>query len=347
MDELLTAMDRTSANLAKLEDLWRRAAPFLPTGPSRGSDPEYDNLRRAWQDLLAGLPPIDGWTITEELPDADALGQDFIDYLEIGEPPFPVYEAAEKPTKDLAEYRFRLHRARCRAARERLEQLTGVIDTALPRLLDGVPRASQDRLDGSAVDQITAAVGQIERLMGDGTARRGRWGDLHRHLHFGQGHDWHDIHELDWPSVRSDVQAAAFTDTDPLPVPEIDLGQAAAGHLTGTATIALPWKELDDDGFERLLYDVLRSFPEHQNVQWLMQTRAPDRSRDLSLERVLQISTGEVRTERVIVQGGFVKLIWPRGDGLFWPHPHRAGRVMGWPVGLWCGRGGSWWCRSR
>ena len=35
MDELLTEMDRTSANLAKLEDLWRRAAPFLPTGPSR------------------------------------------------------------------------------------------------------------------------------------------------------------------------------------------------------------------------------------------------------------------------------------------------------------------------
>jgi hypothetical protein len=93
-----------------------------------------------------------------------------------------------------------------------------------------------------------------------------------------------------------------LSDTDPLPVPDIDLGQAAAGHLTGAATIALPWNRLDDDGFERLLYDLLRDFPEHQNVQWLMQTRAPDRGRDLSLERSLRDATGGVRTERVIVQ---------------------------------------------
>lgn len=124
MDELLTAMDRTAANLVKLQDVWNRAARFVPTGPSRGSHPEYDNLRRAWNDLLAGLPPIDGWTITDELPDIDALGQDFIDYFEISEAPFPLHEAGQKPGKDLAEYQFRLNRARSRAARERLDQFT-------------------------------------------------------------------------------------------------------------------------------------------------------------------------------------------------------------------------------
>ena len=165
-----------------------------------------------------------------------------------------------------------------------------------------MPRDSQERLEGPDVDQLTAAVDEIERLMGDTAQRRGRWGDLHRHLYFGQGHDWHDIHEFDWPSVRSDVEGAALYDPDPLPVPDMDLGQAAAGHLTGAATIALPWDRLDEDGFERLLYDLLRNFPEHQNVQWLMQTRAPDRGRDLSLDRVLRDSTGSVRNERVIVQ---------------------------------------------
>jgi hypothetical protein len=108
--------------------------------------------------------------------------------------------------------------------------------------------------------------------------------------------------ELDWPSVRPDIEAAAFDDTEPLPVPDMDLGHAAGAHLTGRATSALPWDRLDDDGFERLLYDLLRDIPEHQNVQWLMQTRAPDRGRDLSLDRVQQDSTGSVRTERVIVQ---------------------------------------------
>lgn len=88
-----------------------------------------------------------------------------------------------------------------------------------------------------------------------------RWSDLHRHLSFGEGHDWHDIRELDWDSVRPDVEAAGRADADPLPVPGIDLGVAAAGQLTGTATGALPWDRLSDGGFERLLYDLLRDLP--------------------------------------------------------------------------------------
>jgi Restriction endonuclease len=302
LDDLLSAMDRSAANLAKLELVWERAASFIPTGPARGSHPEYDDLSRTWKDLLGGLPPIDGWTVTEELPDIDSLGQAYIDCFEIGEPPFQLDEAGDKPGRDLAEYRFRLNRARRRAARKRLQELTALIELALPPLLDGVSRDSRDRIEGPGVDRITASLSEIERLMGDTSQRQGRWGDLYRHLHFGQGHDWHDIQELDWPSVRSDVEAAAFADTDPLPVPDIDLGEAAAGHLTGVATVALSWNRLDDDGFERLVYDLLRGFPEHQNVQWLTRTRAADRARDLSLERILRDSTGGIRTERVIVQ---------------------------------------------
>ncbi|MET8454400.1 restriction endonuclease [Streptomyces sp. NPDC005209] len=302
LEELLGVMDRAAANLAKLDSVWARAVTFIPAGPARGSHPEYDDLRRAWTDLLPGLPRIDGWTITDRLPDIDELGQSFIDYFEISEPPDAVHAAGEKPGEDLDEYRYRLNRARRRAARSRLQQLISTIDAALPRVLAGVERDSQERLDNEQTEQIRAAVGEIERLIGDTTERRGRWSDLHRHMRFGQGHDWHDILEFDWPTVRADVEAGALGDSDPLPVPELDLGQAASGHLTGTATIALPWERLDDDGFERLLYDLLRSIPEHQNVQWLTQTRAPDRGRDLSLDRILRDGTGGVRTERVIVQ---------------------------------------------
>ncbi|MDI2031555.1 restriction endonuclease [Saccharopolyspora sp. TS4A08] len=302
LNDLLIAIDRAAANLAKLEEVWQRAEPFIPTEPQRGSHPEYDNLRRAWADLLPGLPEVDGWTITDELPDIDEIGQMFLDYFTISEYPAEAYKVREKPGNDLSEYRYRLDRARRRAARERLNELTSFIDTTLPVLLTDVARDSQDVLEGLAVDKVSDAVDEIERLLGPSAERRGRWNDLHRHLRFGQGHDWHDIYELDWPSVRADVEAGALADTDPLPVPDIDLGQAAAGKLTGAATVALPWDRLDDDGFERLLFDLLRSFPEHANVQWLMKTRAPDRGRDLSLERVLRDSTGGTRNERVIVQ---------------------------------------------
>ena len=84
---------------------------------------------------------------------------------------------------------------------------------------------------------------------------------------------------------------------------EVDRIRGAVGEIErlmgDTAERRGRW---DDDAFEHLLYDLLRDFPEHQNVQWLMQTRAPDRGRDLSLERVLQDGTGGVRTERIIVQ---------------------------------------------
>lgn len=302
LEELLRIMDRAAANLTKLDGVWERAAAFIPSGPARGSDPEYDDLARAWSDLLGGLPPIDGWKITNHLPDIDAIGQSFIDCFEAGLPTHFVDEATELPGRDLSEHRYRLNRARRRAARDRLQQLLGLVDTLLTRLLEGVARDSLEQLTNPLVPQITEAVAEIERLLGDTAQRLGRRGDLHRHIHFGQGHDWHDIAEFDWPSVRSDVTASAFSDIDPLPVPELELGHAAAGELTGQVTTALAWDRLDDDGFERLLFDILRVFPEHQNVQWLSHTRAADRGRDLSMDRILQDSTGGSRSERVIVQ---------------------------------------------
>jgi hypothetical protein len=302
LEELLRAMDRTAANLSKLDSVWERAKPFIPTGPQRGSDPQYDDLRAAWADLLPGLPQIDGWTITEPLPDIDDMGQAFIDYLDIGEPPTTVLAAGDKPGADLAAYRYRLDRARRRAARRRLEQLVSTVDAALPLALVGTEQDAVKRLENEHTERIEIAIREIARLLGEDAKDIDRWWDLLRHMRFSQGHDWHDIVELDWPAVRAGIEAKSLGGSDPLPVPDIDLGQAASGNLTGAATLALPWGRLSDDGFERLLYDLLRDIPEHQNVEWLMQTRAPDRGRDLSMERVLQDGSGGVRMERVIVQ---------------------------------------------
>lgn len=231
------------------------------------------------------MPPIEGWTITEELPDIDDAGRAFIDYADIGEHPFPVWEALEQPAKDIAEYRYRLNRARRRAVRGRLEELLAYVDTSLPALLADVLPSSAEVPAGALVEQLRGAFREIERLMGEATRRSSRWGDLARHLSFGQGHDWHDIANLDWPDVRTDVEDAGRGDDDPLPVPSIDLGVVASGNLTGGASSALPWHRLDPSTFERLLYDLLRDLPQHQNVQWLQRTQAADRGRDLTCER--------------------------------------------------------------
>ncbi|MFI0144657.1 restriction endonuclease [Streptomyces globisporus] len=302
LEELLRAMDRTAANLKKLESVWEQAKPFIPTGPQLGSSVQYDGLKAAWADLLPGLPPIDGWTITDLLPDIGDIGQAFLDYREIGMSPTEVHAAGDKPEADLAAYRYRLDRARRRAARGRLEQLVALVDAVLPLALGEAARDSLERLENEQTERVEAAVGEIARLLGENAESLDRWWDLDRHMRFSQAHDWHDIIEFDWPAVRAGIEAKALGDSDPLPVPDTDLGHAASGSITGAATLALPWDRLDDDGFERLLYDLLRDIPDHQNVEWLMQTRAPDRGRDLSMDRVLRDGSGGVRTERVIVQ---------------------------------------------
>lgn len=295
-------MDRASANLAKLDDVWNSAQPMIPTGPSRGTCSDYEDLRRRWASLLPGLPPVNGWTVTAELPDIDAAGQAFIDYGEILEPPFNLINELEEPGVQLDEYRFRLLQARRAAVRERLETLTAMINDLIPKIIEGVPRDSLKPVDDPRTTEVEEAITEIERLLGDSTQRRGRWGNFHRHMHFGQGHDWHDIAELDWPSVRDDIEAASLSEADPIPVPDIDLGAAASAHPTGSASTGLDWASLDDDGFERLLFDLLNGFSNYQNVEWLMKTRAPDRGRDLSAERVIADGGGTTRTERTIIQ---------------------------------------------
>lgn len=302
LPELLDNFDRTSANLKQLEAIWEKASFFLPESPTLGTQPEYENLRRAWTDILPHLPPINGWTITEPLPDIDALGHALLEYAEIGEPPYQVIEAKQKPANDLAEYRYKLDKARRSIVKERISDLIAQIERDLPLLLRGVDRNSSVILEGSIKDNLLQAFDELPRLMGDTPRQSERWGDLHRHLSFGHGQDWHDIWLMDWPSIKPDVLAATFHPEDPLPVPKVDLGDFSSRNLSGKVSSALAWDRLDASDFERLLFDLLQNLDDHQNVRWLQKTNAPDGGRDLECERVLRDGAGGVRTERVVIQ---------------------------------------------
>ena len=166
LNGLLAIFDRAAANLTKLEDVWTRAKPLLPTGPAAGSSPEYDDLVRGWNDLLDGLPRIDGWRIEIELPDMDEVGRNFIDYFEIGEPPLSVYDDIERPDRAIAEYRYRLHRARRRATQKRLRVLTDQVETCLLRIRGELPTGKPNSIfTSTSTQEVEEAVGEIERLL--------------------------------------------------------------------------------------------------------------------------------------------------------------------------------------
>jgi hypothetical protein len=93
-----------------------------------------------------------------QLPKADEIGQMYADYFEIGEPPTGAMEAAEEPGRALDDYRFRLARARRRAIRERLQELTLTINDLLPKILRGVPRDSRKMITDANATHIAAFV---------------------------------------------------------------------------------------------------------------------------------------------------------------------------------------------
>lgn len=296
LEELLAIMDVAAANLAKLYNVLDRAELEYPKGPSFGSSIEYDNLSRSWTDLLGGLPPIDGYRVVAHLPDIDDIGRHWADYFDF-DIPHELYQKLEAPRKEVEEYKYRLTRARATAIADRLNHLVAAVDTSLRVISSDDSAAESDHY--SAVEN---GVAELDRLVGDAIERRGRWSDLRRHLRFGQGHDWDDIAALDWPTVRADVLAALDTTDRPLSVPAVDLGTLASSKPAGGVTTQLAWTSINEEQFERILFDVLSKLPRHQNVQWLTRTNAPDRGRDLSAERLIDDGTGAVRTERVIVQ---------------------------------------------
>lgn len=59
---------------------------------------------------------------------------------------------------------------------------------------------------------------------------------------------------------------------------------------------------VDDAGFERLIYNLLRDGDGYQRVQWLTNANAPDRGRDLSAERTLSDALTGAQNQRIIVQ---------------------------------------------
>jgi len=112
----------------------------------------------------------------------------------------------------------------------------------------------------------------------------------------------HDIADFDWPEVKPRLFSALHGDREPLPVDDVDLGALGARPPLGRVPTRLDLSRLDDQGFEGLIFALLASTEGYENVDWLMETRAADRGRDLSVQRVSVDALSGTRRERVIVQ---------------------------------------------
>lgn len=305
---LMAALEKFEAvegNLVKLERLWSEIEELMPSGVSFGPDAEYEDRSRSYGAILAALPKIDGWKPEAEPPDLDDLAQNRFDALDVGEPSaqMAVEKWAEEPGRELREYRFRLNSKRRALIRDALVELIDQVDAALRvlRRKTGDHEAGQ-KLPAADWDELRAHISQIEVLLGSSVDRPQRWRDLRRHMGFADPGDLHDIEVMDWPQARKALRAGLYGANDPLPVEVEDLASLVEARPRGPVTTELNWASLSAEGFERLIFSLIADERGYENPEWLMQTSAPDRGRDLSAVRVLLDALSGTLRLRVVIQ---------------------------------------------
>lgn len=307
LDEALQLFDATEANLRRLEAVWAELEQLVPDGISFGdSHPEgrrYRELSRAFSEIAAALPPVDDYRIDQIPWDLNDIAQGRLDAAELGEAAvaMSVEDGIEAPGRGIDEYRHRLNKSRRQLVRDHVAVVEGEIDRLLAALSATVAQDSEAFVHPD-FPSLSERFSQLERLVGGQVPRTKSWQTLQRHLAFGQGVDLHDIAARDWPLVRGEIESNLYSDLEPVPVAQVDLGTIVTTKPRGVVTTALNWRALSDADFERLLFSIVSDAAGYQNPAWLTKTDAPDRGRDISVDRVLADSLGVTRTERVIIQ---------------------------------------------
>lgn len=304
----LNQFEATEANLVKLETLWKEIQKCLGSANSNCHNPEHeaacDERSRTFRQIAAVMPKIDGYELGFEIDRYLDVFMEHHDANEVGEFQTMVTHLAHSTRQGpiLDEYRFRFNAKRRELAGQTVEDVCGRVEKLLDQLVKMT--ASDDvskPLPPEHLDQLRQEVKSIDALLGSTIKRGGRWDMLLRHVHFGTKCDLNDIVEHDWPSVKEWLEKKLYGEDDPLPVKADDLGALVASKPSGPVVTELKWSDLKDDDFERLIFNLITGSDGYENAEWLTKINAPDRGRDLSVQRVFQDPLSGSRRERVII----------------------------------------------
>tara|TARA_R110001592_G_scaffold362112_1_gene674946 strand:+ start:19 stop:1209 length:1191 start_codon:yes stop_codon:yes gene_type:complete len=308
LNDALKQFEATEANLVKLEALWEKIKSMIPESVSFGdmTDGVYDDCCRDYRQVREALPKIDGWTMPDSLLELNEIGQFRFDAMEIGdfESAVIIDEHIFSPEKDLKEYRYRLNRSRRTVFRHALLEEIRIANLALARLRTDYPSKleANGSVDGDDWEVLVSSVSRIDTILGSSAKRPPRWGDLKRHLHYGMIGDLRDIIKHDWPAVDAGMTEILYGSSDPLPVAVDDLGELVKARPVGEIATKLNWEAIDEDDFERLVFNLISQTEGYENAEWLTKTNASDRGRDLSCQRVFLDKLGGTFRLRVIIQ---------------------------------------------
>ena len=306
LNETLKQFEAVEANLAKLDDLWKQIKKLLPAFDEIqvGEEERYLQLCRSFEHVLKQMPKVDGHELKYLLDRPEDIFRGKIDTLEAEEFVHRVGLDIEihRQGEALDDYRFRVESKRRALARQSVQDLSAQIDS----LLQDLQCAARKRKHNASMpkakwQQLTASFKSIDALLGKSLGRPTRWGDMARHLSFGVKTDYQDIVARDWPDVREWLERALYGESDPIPIVATDLGELVNSNPHGPVATELKWDVLSPGDFERLIFNLIDQTKGYVNPKWLTDTNAPDRGRDLSVERFLDDALTESRKERVML----------------------------------------------
>jgi Restriction endonuclease len=305
LNNALRIFEATEANLDKLDRLWGSIREKIPSGVVYGDDPDCEDWTRSFNEIAESLPAIDGWRLESSPMTSDEIASIRIDAMEVGE--FECQVSTEKQIyaldSELREYRFRLNRKRRHIVRALLGKKIETVDAlliSLQRLLNESEKS--DEVKDPQFIKLRQEISEINTLMGSSVKRPTRWTDLTRHLGFGLFHDLSDIITHDWPTVKPALLSSLIGENEPIPTGVPDLDELVVSPATSAVVTALNWGAIDADGFERLVFNLISATEGYENPQWLMQTNAPDKGRDLSVTRITVDKLAGTSRSRVIIQ---------------------------------------------
>lgn len=306
LNEALKQFEAVEANLCKLERLWGQIKELLPTGNEIQvkDEDQYRSLLRSFSTIAKAMPKIDGVGLEERFLDPAEIIQGSIDCLELGEfdAALSFSNAIFGQGEILEAYRFRMESKRRELARQGVNTICGAIEESLSKLEEPAKSLRENaRMPEEEWQVLTSLFKSIDALLGKSVRRPPAWAVMSRHLSFGVRVDYDDIILKDWPSVRQWLERALYGESDPLPVAVSDLGDLVRAKPKGPVSTELGWSQLSPADFERLVFNLIDRTKGYVNPQWLTDTNAPDRGRDLSVERVSEDDLTGSRRYRIIL----------------------------------------------
>src|SRR4051794_12378807 len=202
----LDQFDRTQTNVERLQKVWERMQDLVPPGISfADSSPDallYNDLAHSFYEIAASLPILEGRGLEAEIIGLDEIAKQRYDAdLLDGEPDIliPLAERMIQPEHAIADYRRRLTTKRRQLVRDRVIALVVMIDALLAELSPRYEADGRSVAEDPQWIELRERIREIDRLTSQDVPRKGRWGEMTRHLNFAKGVDLSDINEHDWP----------------------------------------------------------------------------------------------------------------------------------------------------